>query len=110
MKIVRAAERYPIKPVIINHRNLDNRKSQLRHLTPSLQMKNRRIKLPLSGFRGVTIVKRNGKTMYHATININKKHTFLGSFSDVHEACRVYECKCKELYGDIREKVKSENT
>lgn len=84
----------------IHHDTLDNRKCNLRTCTASQNMMNRGLfKNNKSGYTGVYLCKKSNK--WRAQININKKQTYLGMFSNKHEAARVYNRYCKKHHGEF---------
>ena len=80
----------------INHNGLDNRRTNLRPATPSLQGANRRPQVHSSRFKGVY---RQGK-VWRAEIQINNRSHPLGQFSSEEEAARTYDDAAREAWGD----------
>ena len=79
----------------INQDKTDNRKSNLRIATKSVNTLNSKWSISRTGFRGVMLNKQKGKP-YKATITIDGKRTHLGSFDDPEEAHKAYCIKRKE--------------
>jgi hypothetical protein len=71
----------------INGNRLDNRRENLRVVTPSQNHQNRPAITKRGTYRGVTWSKKHGKWVARATINYKTKH--LGVFEDQEEAARV---------------------
>lgn len=89
---------------IVDHKNsntLDNRKSNLRVVADSNNSKNRKGKNKnnTSGYRNVCWNKNINKWIVQ--MQINKKHTVLGQFDDVHEAGVFAEKMRLQLYGEF---------
>jgi hypothetical protein len=83
----------------INHNTLDNRKINLRIVEKQNNDVHRkgRNKNNLSGYRNVSF--SNGK--YLVQLQVNKKNTVLGSFTNVDEAGRFAEEMRKKYYGEF---------
>lgn len=71
----------------INEDKLDNRKSNLRWATKSINGNNRTQKNNKSGYRGVWFNKKRGE--YVAFICVNKQRKHLGRFNNYDDAVRV---------------------
>jgi hypothetical protein len=85
----------------INGDKLDNRKSNLRAVSHSVNLQNRRhSRKNTSGYRGVCWDKSRNKWM--AFINYRNKHITLGRFDDIIEAAKAYNKSAKELYKGTR--------
>lgn len=82
----------------INHNKLDNRKANLRLVTPFQNSCNRRPhRRSLTGYRGVTVLK-NGK--FKASINTADGETkVLGVFATATEAAKAYNKSVEEYHG-----------
>jgi hypothetical protein len=83
----------------INNNTLDNRKENLRLVTPSQNQMNKKkanIKNSTSKYKGVS--KKNNKWI--AKIKKNGKIYHLGSFHNEDEAADVYNRKANELFGE----------
>lgn len=81
----------------INHNGLDNRRHNLRVVTPTENLGNRRRnKNNTSGYKGIYYEPLRGK--WRATIRHNSKIYRLGRFDTATEAARAYDEKAKELY------------
>ncbi|EGB03361.1 hypothetical protein AURANDRAFT_34120 [Aureococcus anophagefferens] len=90
------------KPFVdhIDRDRTNNNISNLRWATKSENQANQtKYSNNTSGFKGVSIDKRNGK--YKAAITIQSKKKFLGYFKTAEETSAVYEEKAKELRGDF---------
>jgi AP2 domain len=76
----------------------DNRWSELRDATPSINQQNRRVldKRNKSGYQGVSWDKRSNK--WRAYIAVNNKLIHLGHFDNVHEAGAYRLQKKKEIH------------
>ena len=82
----------------INRDKLDNRKSNLRSVTPResrLNIKTKGKKVPFRGVNLYTATKRKAKYM----VSINR--TFIGYFKDPIHAAMAYDIWAKDLYGDM---------
>lgn len=84
----------------INGDGLDNRKSNLRFVTNSQNAQNRRLQSTknTSGYKGVSFRKRTGR--WEASIKLNQKQKWLGSFTSPLAAARSYDEAAKQLFGD----------
>lgn len=80
----------------INRNRLDNRRSNLRVVTRSKNLRNGVNPLNTSGLRGIYWHKSAKK--WCAEFKIEKKKFYLGLFEDIKEAARVY-LEAKEKYG-----------
>lgn len=86
--------------MVVDHINgdpLDNRRSNLRHVTLS---ENRRNSRPIGGasrFKGVSFHSTAGK--WRATIGVNRKVTFVGCFETEEAAARAYDREARRLHG-----------
>ena len=78
-----------------NRNGLDNRRSNLETVTPSLNRVNQNYK-NCTGLRGV----QKERSRFSARIKINKKMVWLGMFRDKIEAAKAFDAKARELYGD----------
>ena len=88
----------------INHNKLDNRKKNLRTVTPQQNSMNRLShKNSTSKYKGVSWNK--GKHKWQASIKINYKSKGLGSFIDEEEASRAYNKAAEELFGEYAKVV-----
>lgn len=91
--------------VEVDHRNegsvnnrCDNRKMNLRLASASQNKHNRKkYRNNTSGYKGVTFHKRDRR--FHAQIEANGKHIFIGSFPTAKEAADKYDTVAKELHG-----------
>lgn len=81
-----------------DHNGLNNRKSNIRICTQSQNCMNKKTQSNnSSGYKGVSFHKRKNK--YQATIMINRKQIYLGSFNTAIEASEVYQAAAKRLFG-----------
>lgn len=80
----------------ISQDKLDNRKSNLRFITKSLNALNSNKTRSSTGYRGVIHNKQRGKP-FLARITIDSKQIYLGSFDTPEEASAAYLAKQKEL-------------
>lgn len=83
----------------INGNGLDNRKSNLRLVTPSKNNRNcrKRVSAKTSKFKGVH---KNKKGLWVAQIQVNKKKLILGIYSTELEAAKAYNTKAVEYFGE----------
>ena len=83
----------------INHRTLDNRRSNLRAVTHEQNCRNRRPQqLTSSRFKGVSRIK--GQNKFETHITINDRCINLGHFKSEVEAAKAYNTKAEELFGE----------
>ena len=84
----------------INGNRLDNRKSNLRICHKEKNPINcKKYKNNTSGCKGVSWSKRLNK--WQVTININKRHIYLGLYSDLEEAITVRKEAEKKYFGEF---------
>jgi len=84
----------------IDHNGLNNRKSNIRICTQSQNCMNKIAQSNnTSGYRGVSFHK--GKNKYQATIMVNRKQMYLGTFNTALEASETYQAAAKELFGEF---------
>lgn len=85
----------------IDHKNgnkLDNRRLNLRIATHSQNSKNQRIpKNNTSGFKGVTLNKRDGN--WTSQIKVDGKHIFLGNYVLAEDAALAYDKAACKYFG-----------
>lgn len=82
----------------INRNKLDNRKENLRIVTPSENNLNTKLKSTnTSGYRGVTFHKEKRKFM--SQLSFNNNYFFLGYFDNPKDASRAYEEKLGQIHG-----------
>lgn len=80
----------------VNRNKLDNRRLNLRNVTPSQNNQNQSVRSDnLVGYKGVSYVLGRGK--YRVTIRVNKKRINVGRFDNPHDAARAYN-KAATLY------------
>mgnify|MGYP001586784751 CR=1 FL=1 len=93
----------PLKGMVTDHINgngLDNRKSNLRTVSQSENLKNSKLRKDnTSGFKGVSQMKKTGR--WRARIQIEHKQTHLGSFKTAEEAHRAFRKACIQYYGEF---------
>jgi hypothetical protein len=84
----------------INGNRIDNRQSNLRLATRSTNVMNRvdRGAGSNSGYRGVHL-RKNG--YYQATITINYKQVYLGTYNDAIWAAKAYDDAAREYFGEF---------
>jgi hypothetical protein len=83
----------------INNNPLDNRKCNLRIVTPQQNNMNRKsVKNTTSKYIGVSFDKKTNK--WKATIRIDCKYIFLGYFDDEIEAAKSRDIATKQYYGE----------
>lgn len=83
----------------IDGNGLNNQKNNLRVCTRQQNQMNRKKSTgKTSKYKGVYMKKRDG--FFYATIKINKKPIWIGSYKTEQEAALAYDIKAKELFGD----------
>lgn len=82
----------------INHDGLDNRRRNLRTVTPSENHMNRRTNYGTSGFKGVYFDRRSG--LWVAQITANGKQQRIGQYATEEEAARARDRRAKQLHGE----------
>lgn len=96
---------YGKEPDHINGRTFDNRKENLRKSRHEQNMKNCKMyKNNTSGHKGVYYSKREGK--WKAAINIDKKKTHLGTFSNYEDAVTCREKAENKYYKEFNREYK----
>lgn len=84
----------------INGDGLDNRKSNLRYATNSLNQANRkRLTLNTSGYRGVCFAKDTGK--WQAAIKHRQHNYYLGQYDTREQAAIAYDKAAVRLFGQF---------
>jgi len=84
----------------IDHNGLNNKKSNIRICTQSQNCMNKRTQSNnMSGYRGVSFHKRKNK--YQATIMVNRKQIYLGSYDTALEASEAYQAAAKKMFGEF---------
>lgn len=82
----------------INRNGLDNRKSNLRIVSPLINTLNRKLqKNNVSGYRGVSWDNRTGK--WRAAIQYNRKHKSKGYYNNLLEAAHAYDRAAIKCFG-----------
>jgi len=81
----------------INHNGLDNRKANLRLVTPAENGRNKRFfaKTPAAGYRGVWY--NPNKKSFRASITFNYKRIHIGSFKSP-AAAHAYDAAAKKYH------------
>lgn len=83
----------------INGDGLDNRRENLRIVTPQLNQANSRKHAEArSRFKGVSW--SEAAQRWRAYIAVGRKQTHLGLFDDEISAARAYDAKARELFGE----------
>ena len=98
--------RYILKPppeVLIDHVNkngLDNRKENLRLVTPSQNSQNKRVKVTnLSGYKGVHYDKTKNK--WRVMIQVDGQARHVGKFDCPVKAAIVYDTEARKHFGEF---------
>ena len=83
----------------IYHNGLDNRRDNIRLCTPSQNQANQNRRGGTSVHKGVSW--REGKNIWRAQIECNRKVLHIGSYHNELDAAKAYDKKAKELFGDF---------
>jgi hypothetical protein len=99
LKLNRKLTRYEFTDHI-NHRTLDNRKANLRLVTPSQNSQNlvRNITKKTSQYKGPTW--EENRSQWKASIKVNGKSINLGRYYDEIDAAKAYDKAAKYFQGD----------
>ncbi len=81
----------------IHHAILDNRRENLRYATMGQNMTHSRIKVGISGYRGV----RNNKGSWEMRVRLNRKTYSKGGFLTAKEAAIAYNELAAKLHGEF---------
>jgi len=81
----------------VNHNGLDNRRANLRLATVAQNAVNRRKRRGRCKYRGVR--RGKGKETWRASIGVNGKRHYLGTFESVTAAAEAYDTAAKRLHG-----------
>lgn len=82
----------------INRNRLDNRSANLRRLTPGQSCQNvGSNSRSITGYRGVQILTGNRKKPYQASLKVENKRYYLGTFATPEEAAKVAAAARAEL-------------
>jgi len=82
----------------INGNGLDNRRCNLRAVTPSQSIMNTRNQSgSVSRFKGV----HRERNKWRVVITMDRKKHNLGTFADEEDAARAYDAKARELFGEF---------
>lgn len=81
----------------INRKRRDNRRENLRAITPTQNAWNRTPVTSISGFKGVAL--RNGK--WTATIQCERESYYIGAFKEPELAALAYNDMARELHGEF---------
>lgn len=85
----------------INGNGLDNRRRNLRPYKLSREnSRNRKMdRRNTSGYKGICLDKRRGR--WNATITVNRKSIYLGSYLNPHDAARAYDAAARIYFGEF---------
>lgn len=87
----------------VDHKNgnaLDNRRSNLRLVTPQQNVQNQgRNRVNKTGFKGVYFC--NATKKFKAAIRVNGKKKHLGCFTDLELAGKAYQIAAKQYFGEF---------
>ncbi len=101
IKMHRQIMNFPVGLLVdhINHNGLDNRRANLRLVTPEQNVWNtsKQLRRTASRYKGVT--RHRGR--WRAVIYRKKKQFHLGYFDTEQAAARAYDLKAKELFGEF---------
>jgi len=87
----------------INRNRLDNRKSNLRTVSQSINCFNSSTRVKTSKYRGVFKHSQSSPRdkLWVAQINVNKKRKSIGYFRTEIEAAKAYNSRAKKEYGEL---------
>lgn len=85
----------------INGEPTDNRKCNLRVCSKKNNQLNRGVgKNSKTGFKGVTYIRKKNGYKYTAQIQLDKIHTYIGTFATPEEAAYIYDQFAMQLFGE----------
>lgn len=87
---------------VVDHKNLstyDNQRTNLRICTITLNAANQRKTRGTSRYKGVSIVRKNGK--WQASIRVNGKTQHIGYYFIEEDAARAYDAEAIRLWGEF---------
>jgi len=83
----------------VNGNGLDNRRVNLRVISQSLNIANKRRVSNATGYRGVYLRKKDGRFVAEIKVDGRKKH--LGSWANPWAAAQAYNAAATEAWGDM---------
>lgn len=92
-------------PAFIDHRDLSSTNNVWSNLRPATMVQNnvnRRVRMDSgSGVKGVHYDSRRKTNPWRASIKVNKKYVYLGSFATKEDASAAYLAKAQQLHGEF---------